>query len=422
MALMNGNKRIEGSRSDTALIKSGHASPAEEWILDPMFKAQSMSSIFREGSLFAYQYGGAGMEQVVIPKGRMVGVGLPIKDFVTKKMKSVLTLPGMTTNNNSVGMAPYNFITDLRQVDRFGGNQVSIITQEYVSLPYIPTVPASGSYTIAGILSEELALSVNLRMPWGAVIGAGIVEGDYVKSTPSGRLTKWVPQTTTQLTVAPYTVTTTGDDISLKVGQILASDFNQEQFGWLKWMLWNEADVQTDDNFINRSGGELPSDAGYPFDPSYRDGNNVFQFMQSSNIVAPTGIPNLHDGSGDYTGYGKNDTVYTDISFGSFDIEDNLVIGSTVALTKGIGFQAVDYAGGVLRNILNPVVISIGGVPVTDLTRITVAYTSGMVTIAPVAGDGGKEVTATFMAMHFGTSTYLDFKGVIGSFSVLLSK
>jgi hypothetical protein len=163
MALFNGNKRIEGSRSNTALIKSGHASPAEEWVLDPQFMSISMSSVFQAGALFAYQYGGAGMDQVTIPKGRMVGVGRPIVDFTTKKLKTVMTLPGMTTNANSVGMAPYNFCVELLQQDRLGGNQPSVITSDYVQMPYIPTVAASTSYTPAGVLAEELLISTGLH-------------------------------------------------------------------------------------------------------------------------------------------------------------------------------------------------------------------------------------------------------------------
>jgi hypothetical protein len=31
-------------------------------------------------------------------------------------------------------------------------------------------------------------------------------------------------------------------------------------------------------------------------------------------------------------------------------------------------------------------------------------------------------VYATYKAMHFGTSSYLDFRGVVGAFNVLLSK
>ena len=71
MALFEGYQRIDGSRSNTALIKSGHNSPAEEWILDPRFKSdKELSAVFRDGTLFTYMYGGPGMEEITIPKGR----------------------------------------------------------------------------------------------------------------------------------------------------------------------------------------------------------------------------------------------------------------------------------------------------------------------------------------------------------------
>ena len=62
MALFNGNKRVEGSRSNTHLVKSGHMSPAEKWILDPQFKDNDMSSVFKDGVLFEYEYGGDGLK------------------------------------------------------------------------------------------------------------------------------------------------------------------------------------------------------------------------------------------------------------------------------------------------------------------------------------------------------------------------
>ena len=49
MALFEGYKRIDGSRSNTALIKSGHASPAEDWLLDPRFKSdKNLLPVFKE--------------------------------------------------------------------------------------------------------------------------------------------------------------------------------------------------------------------------------------------------------------------------------------------------------------------------------------------------------------------------------------
>lgn len=399
MALFNGTKRVEGSRSNTALVKSGHGSPAEEWLLDPSFKDADMSGVFRDGVLFNYQYGGPGMEDVVIPKGRVVSNGKQVKDFVSKRYKSTVTLPGMSVTKNAIGVVPYNINKDYFQNDRFGGNQPSILTQDYIALPYIPSVQSSEEFSKQGVINEEQALSVDLKMPWGAVIGTDVKDGVYLKATPSGRLCKWDKASDNPLDV---------------VGQVLASDFNQEPMGWLKWMLWDESAKNEDDAVSNRSGASnLPSDAGYPYDPKYKDGNTIFQQYQSEILSNPTGIPGLHDGSGAYEEYGRNDTLYKD-----------MVLGTTpTGISDGtlMAFNAVDYAGGKMKNLKEGIVVKIDNTEI-DANRISVNYASGVITVNLTAADAGKVVTADYKAFHYGTPTYTDFKGVIGSLFVLLKR
>ena len=398
MALFRGYENQQGSRSHTALVRSGHMSPAEKWILDPTFLDRSMSSIFKDGVLFNYQYGGPGMDEVVIPKGRVVGVGESVKDYVSKKFLASITLPGLALNANTIGMAPYNFTKDWFQLDRFGGNQPSIITLDYVELPYMPGFTAETDYNVTGVLKEEQTISIDNRMPWGAVIGE-CQNGDYLKATPSGRLTKWNPDAD-----KPHEI----------VGQVLASDLNAEPTGWLKWMLWEEQYKKEDDAFINRSGASnMPSDEGYPFDPAYAEGNTIFQNYQSKLVTNPTGIIGLHDGSGNYDGFGKNDTEYKDMEIGT--------------VTPGIGagtimqFQAIDFAGGKLTNLQNGVVVKIDNVEV-PADRITVDYKKGLISVTMTTGDAGKTVTATYKALHYGTPSWADFKGVHGAMYVLLKK
>ena len=400
MALFRGYQNQQGSRSNTALVRSGHMSPAEKWLLDPTFKDASMSGIFKDGVLFNYQYGGPGMDEVVIPKGRMVGVAPSVKDFVSKKYLTTITLPGLATNANTIGMAPYNFTKDWFQMDRFGGNQPSVITLDYVELPYMPGFTANANYTKAGVLAEEQMLSVDNRMPWGAVIGE-VQNGDYLKATPSGRLTKWVSGT---------------DAVELIVGQVLASDLNAEPTGWLKWMLWEEQYRKEDDMFMNRSGvSNLPSDEGYPYDPTYAEGNTIFQNYQSNLVHNPTGIIGIHDGSGNYDGFGKNDTQYTDITIGTVEVgtaKDTLV-----------QFQARDFAGGALKNLQEGVTVKIDNVAVaTD--NVTVSYEKGIITVKLPAAITGSDatVTASYKALHYGTPSWADFKGVQGAMYVLLKK
>lgn len=399
MALFRGYENQQGSRSNTALVRSGHMSPAEKWILDPTFMDKTMSGVFKEGVLFNYQYGGPGMEEVVIPKGRVVGVAKSVKDYVSNKYLASITLPGLALHNNTIGMAPYNFTKDWFQMDRFGGNQPSIITLEYVKLPYMPGFTPAKTMDKAGLLEEELAISVENRMPWGAVIGK-CENGDYLKATASGRLTKWDPSK---------------DSYHEVVGQVLASDLNSEPTGWLQWMLWEEQYKKEDDQFINRSGvSNVPSDEGYPYDPTYAEGNTIFQNYQSQLLTNPTGLTGLHDGSGNYDGFGKNDTEYTDMEIGT-------VSDGTAANTL-VQFQAVDFAGGKLKNLQEGVVVKIGD-NVVPAENVTVDYVKGRITVkVPSTITGEKKVTATYKAMHYGTPSYSDFKGVQGEMFVLLKK
>lgn len=403
MALFRGVENQQGSRSNTALMRSGHMSPAEKWILDPTFLNKKMSGIFKDGVLFNYQYGGPGMDEVVIPKGRAVGVGNTVKDYVSKKFLASITLPGLAVNQNTIGMAPYNFTKDWFQLDRFGGNQPSIITLEYVELPYMPGFTAEEMKTsvddnIKAVLAEEQAISIENRMPWGAVIGQ-VELGDYLKATPSGRLTKWNP---------------TSDNWKDVIGQVLACDLNAEPTGWLKWMLWEEQYRKDDDQFINRSGASnMPSDEGYPFDPGYADGNTIFQNYQSRLLTNPTGIVGLHDGSGNYDGFGKNDTEYTDMTIGEIPV-------GTAADTV-VQVQALDFAGGKLTNLQQGVVVNIDGTPV-PADRLMINYEKGLISIKAAAGDAGKTVTATYKALHYGTPSWADFKGVQGAMYVLLKR
>lgn len=409
MALFRGYQNQQGSRSNTALVRSGHASPAEKWILDPAFLDKTMSSVFKDGVLFNYQYGGPGMDEVVIPKGRVVGVGAAVKDYVSKKYLASITLPGLALNGNCIGMAPYNFTKDWFQLDQFGGNQPSVITMEYVELPYMPSYKPATAMDKASLLEEELALSVENRMPWGAVIGE-VAHGDYLKATASGRLTKWDP---------------TKDAAQDIVGQVLASDLNAEPTGWLKWMLFEENYLKDDDAFINRSGvSNMPSDEGYPFDPTYAEGNTIFQNYQSKLLTNPTGITGIHDGSGNYDGFGKNDTEYTDMVLEQLSDKDNIKATSTYTV------QALDFAGGVIKNIQPGVVVKLyneSGADVTatyiNETETVISYEKGKITLAFIKDvDVPLTVKGTYKALHYGTKSYLDFKGVQGAVYVLLKK
>ena len=312
-------------------------------------------------------------------------------------------MPGLAVNNNVIGMAPYNFTKDWFQLDRFGGNQPSIITLEYVELPYMPGFTpqefgTSDDANKTAILKEEQDISIDNRMPWGAIIGECEL-GDYLKATPSGRLTKWDPDK---------------DNWKDVVGQVLACDLNAEPTGWLKWVLWEEQYKKDDDIFINRSGASnMPSDEGYPYDPTYAEGNTLFQNYQSKLIDNPTGIIGLHDGSGNYDGFGKNDTEYTKMVIGT--------IPTGTAAGTVVQFQCVDFAGGKIENIQPGVEVYVNGT-LLDADKYNINYRKGLISITLDAAGADQEVTATYKARHYGTPSWLDFKGVHGAMYVLLKR
>ena len=403
MPLQNGIKPIEGTRSKTHLIKSGHAAPAADIVLSKKFLTDStLKTVWNEGVLIDYQYGGHddGGNTVTIPQGRFVGVTNPEFNFHDQLYKTPIILPGLSNSNNVIGMVPYNICKDFLEEDKFGGNKPGFITTEYVVLPFMPGHAPSTEYTAAGIVDEENRLTIGNKMPWGAVLGELSV-GDYIKATPSGRACKWVK----------------GTDLECdRVGICIEQDLNQTAWGFLEWMLLNPAEKDAMDKTINRSGvSSLPSDYGYPFDPTFREGQGIYEILnqyQSKYTENPTGLEGLHDGTGNYKGFGRNDSMYNDMAIGN--IPAGLAAGTVIVL------NAVDAAGNKAKNIVaEGAVIKIDGT-VVSADKVTIDEKYATIAIEIIADQAGKAVTASYQLKHYGTPSYLDFKDVIGSCSILL--
>lgn len=367
MALFEKDARLKpGSRSNTKLIVSGGDSPAEKWITDPALP-----------TLFIYDYAPPAEKEVVISKGMMVAVGPAVFDDETGKQVNSITIAdadaagAQAYKKNVIGMAPYNF--SKKYQDFLYGNQPSIITREYVELP----------------LFRSATDAANVK--WGAAFGADLKAGDFVKVAGSstgnaGKLTKWVEGT---------------DGAHLIVGQVLATDENQEPFGWLKWTMWDEAAKKQDTKGANRSGYSAPGDYGYPFDPAYNGGfmgDTSEKGYISPYTTDPTGIPGLLDGSQ------KAQTVQTvnaSVPAGNYSVTGHV----TNLLFK-------DVIDGTIK-------ASLDGAPLTEGTDFTVDYKNGIFTLK-------KDVAATaalvvnFNAAFYGTPAGWDHKGAVGVARILL--
>jgi hypothetical protein len=352
-------KRKAGSRSNTALVKSGGMSPAGQWVTDPSLPIR-----------FFYDYGGPGQKDVVVPKGFLVGItpGRYENDELGY-LRNALTIAG---NVRPFGVAPYNF-TQHNQ-DFLDGNRPSVITRDYIELPWYP--------------NQADAAAQN----WGAIYGT-LQAGDLVTWSRDaqnyGHFIKW--------DVANHSPA----DI---IGQLGELETDQEPSGWMKWVMWDdEARRQDQDGPVNKSGYSAPTDAGYPFDPEYSrlgktgDVGYFSQYYTTPNDAK--GIPGLTDGKQ------RSETVHTR----DFVLNTGTAAGTIVQFNLG------------MKNIIQnsvQVAIDAGQANAADFTVDT---TNGLVTYTvPAAVLTNKAVKVTFRAEYYGTPAHLDFKGVQGAARILL--
>lgn len=438
------NKIVAGSRSNLGLIKSmDHSTPPEEFVVDPTLPV-----------LFQYDYAAPGLQDVVIPKGMMVALtGRYAKDpFTGRKLPEITFADG---TNPVIGMAAYNF-TQMED-DRFKGNKPLVVNDWYVELPYIP--------------DENDAANVK----WGALYGPGIKPGDWLRpggGANKGKLTLWrpyVPQTerfsfstgtgetsrtvytkypikpgeaVSVSVVAPsgatgitatataafvieisglaentdYTLDLTyvslvSDPIDQRVAQVLAAELDQEPWGWLRWVMWDETakreDLEGQPQYGKPGDVQYPWDPnapGYGYDPRYRQGIWDLPGYQSPYKTPDNarGIPGLTDG-------GERSKKVWSKSF---------VIPANTAVNTVIQVQ-LDY-----RNVVpGSVEVRVNNI-VQDPATYTVDHGAGIVNfVVPESLAGAAQPQAgevRYRAYFWGTPPGWDYVGSVGAVRVLL--
>lgn len=307
-----------GERANAGLIHGDHDTPNTQFILDPDLP-----------TIFNYPYGGPGQQNVVIAKGIAVALtGKRAKDFDTGRVLPILTIAdGGDATHKPIGLAPYNLVRG--EKDRLEGNKPVVINDKYVELPYIPD-------------EADAALT-----HWGAVVGEGIRPGDFLKpagGVNKGKLTKWnrhrkvretfVIDADTTIVKTKHPVRAEGeikvlqgpagvtvqfesvfelkvndptngtllveyesllsDPVDLILAQVLEAELDQEPWGWLKWVMWDERAMMED--YHPRFGEPAEDGSGYPFNPDYRKGVWNTPGYLSQYTTNPTGVPGLLDG------------------------------------------------------------------------------------------------------------------------------
>ena len=373
MALMEGKRRKPGTRSNTKLVVSGGASPAELWLAK-----QDLPK------LFDYPYGGPGQTDVIISKGMMVAVDTDVtrivRDYDTNRIVTQITIADGIKPN--IGMTPYNICR--RVDDRFTGNQPSIITHEYVELPFFPNGDDARNCLWGNVSNDE----------------GIILPGDYLKvSTDNllrGRLVKWDPA---------------NDGWNLVCGQILAREPIGSDYDFLEWVMWDDSAKREDDAYINKSGYSAPGMEGYPFDPQLysKDGTGGLNDMTgylSLNTTTPTGVQGITDGQNS-----RNTVLTKELGMVSAGTQANQVLSFFVE-----------------RNLLQGTVsLTIGGSTLTEAApsnaagQMLIDYKNGFIKYIPTVNAAADQIVSVeYKSMHYGTPVVTDFSGADGVVRVLL--
>lgn len=362
MALFEGTRRKPGTRSNTKLIVSGGDSPAERWKVK-----QDLPK------LFDYPYGGVGQTDIILSKGMMVAIDSEAgmtRNYDNDRLITQITLANGT--NQVIGMAPYNFAREVD--DRFTGNQPSIITKEYVELPYFP---------------DQADAMNNL---WGNVSGP-IAAGDYVKCSKvpglEGRLDKWVEGT---------------DSIMQIAGQVLAKEELGTDFDFLEWVMWDEKYKYGEDTYINKSGYSAPGQEGYPFDPEMYDKNGFnreeYQYLSQYTTLA-TGVPGLTDGA----------NVRSTLLSRTLGVAASGTVKDTVLSW----YIQKDLIPGEFKLMIGATAIA------EDDANLSIEYKKGMVKYTvPADLVADASVTLKYKAYQYGTPSHMDFSGADGVVRILL--
>lgn len=363
MALFEGNRRKPGTRSNTKLIVSGGASPAERWKVNQ-----------RLPKLFDYPYGGPGQSDVIISKGMIVAIDTDqprVRNYDNDRLTTQITIADGV--NTPIGMAPYNFCREVD--DRFTGNQPSIITHEYVELPYFPD-EADAANCLWGNASGPMEAGDYVCVP-----------SDAVAKKLTGRVQKWIEGT---------------NKVTQIVGQVLAKEEFGTDFDFLEWVMWDERYVKEEDKYMNKEGVSAPGLNGYPFNPEVYDKDGFTADREgflSKYTTTPTGVTGITDGANASNtllqrtlGVAEKDTpIGTKLSF---YLQKNLIEGT--------------------------VEVKVGNVKV-EADKLTIDHKKGLVKIELASQPlKDEEITATYKAHQYGTPSHMDFTGADGVVRILL--
>lgn len=263
-------------KSNTQLVVSEGRAPAEKWL---------PSSAVNAVTQFEYAFGPENNNEVVIPKGKILSAAAAEYDVVTEK--TVPRVKICDADDAPLGVAQHNVYKYKR--DRWSGNSVTILTRDYIRLPYF-------FHSTVDDTAKNAAAAIKWGAAWyeSAATNKNDIVGKLVVSDANGNFE------------IKDSITTVAD-LQRVVGQVLGVETDIPPAGYLQFFMGMVESDYTD--FIEstqnvpsagRTVGSTFGDIGsYPYSAANRGVG--YQSDKYTNAKAAfsdiiKGIPYLTDG------------------------------------------------------------------------------------------------------------------------------
>lgn len=257
---------FKGKTFTNLVISEGDA-PAEKLI---------PAAVENSNVKFQYAYGptlspSQNETNVVIPKGKILEAGVPEWDFETEHLVQTVKIaePG---SMKALGVNHHNVYQRIR--DRYAGNPVTVITRNYIEVPYIDTtgLDATGQ--------TKLLNSINYGVAYGAGPQA-LQPGDFVKAGEYGNYVKFDPLV---------------DNFASVVGQAWAVETELPPAGFLQYFLDLDETAYTE-LIKNASYAPAPGTIYYNRgDQKVNMAGSYGDISKKLSLLPYKGIPFLTDG------------------------------------------------------------------------------------------------------------------------------
>jgi hypothetical protein len=390
-------------KSHTQLVISEGNAPAERYIPSRTENANVK---------FSYEFGPEGNQEVVIPKGKAVALAGVEWDYETEKYVPALKVADGSTDS-VIGVNHHNVYRRIR--DRFSGNQPTVITREYIEVPFFSSKAAAAAINFGAAWVDGTVFTDKVAQA-NAILGQEIVvdeNGNYTIKDANGDATE---------EYANYAV----------IGTCLGVETDIPPAGYLQYFMEMDDNAYLD--FLRQmsyapSAGRT-TDAEWNDIGTYPEGSTYLTSREDLIKNFRSGIPFLTDG------YFKARTELTSLNGDSAEVVDITMQGDITydpdTSTSNFTVNAVEGAAIYVRfdtktakfatDIAKEDVASVAGFAAED---VHIDYTNNQIVLYPQStGADTLDITSLQVVANQipGIPTGWDFANSLGGVRILLQK